>query len=132
MKSLAVPLLLALLGTAAGCASSSTRADEAAAADIAPAPAPIQAAAADARLVEMQTSLTELLERIDVLNDRIARLETAVSEPGRQPVVAAVPMASAPAPAPRARVVEAPPPSNPEPRDFKCHIPQNPIFPARR
>lgn len=116
MKLIAVPMLLALLGGAAGCASSSSRADEAAAADIAPAPAPIQAAAADARLVEMQTSLTELLERIDVLNDRIARLETTVSESGRQPAMAAAPSTSVPAPAPRARVVEAPPPSMPEPQ----------------
>jgi tol-pal system protein YbgF len=34
-------------------------------------------AASDARLAEMQTSMTELLERIDVLNARIARLEAA-------------------------------------------------------
>ena len=44
----------------------------------APDAAPAASAAAspsDSRLAEMQTALTELLERIDVLNDRIARLE---------------------------------------------------------
>ena len=48
-------------------------------------------AAPDPRLGEVQTQLTELLERIDVLNDRIARLEeggaaaapAAVSAPSR-------------------------------------------------
>jgi len=38
-------------------------------------PPPAQPQAADTRLDELQTTLTELLERIDVLNDRIARLE---------------------------------------------------------
>jgi tol-pal system protein YbgF len=37
--------------------------------------------ASDARLAEMQTSMTELLERIDVLNARIARLESSPSQP---------------------------------------------------
>lgn len=37
--------------------------------------------AAEARLAEMQTSMTELLERMDVLNARIARLESSQSEP---------------------------------------------------
>ena len=36
---------------------------------------PAPTAAPDPRLGEVQTQLTELLERIDVLNDRIARLE---------------------------------------------------------
>jgi len=56
-------------------------------------------AATDARLVEMQTSMTELLERMDVLNARIARLESSSPAEAR-PV---------PAPAPVPRVVEAPP-----------------------
>ncbi|MEO8032993.1 MAG: hypothetical protein ABI837_01060, partial [Acidobacteriota bacterium] len=116
MKRVAVPLLLALFCGATGCASSGTRADEAAAADIAPAPAPIQAAGSDARLVELQTSLTELLERIDVLNDRIARLETAASEPARAPAAWSAPaLAVVPAPLAPGRVVEAPPPMTIEP-----------------
>jgi len=46
------------------------------------APAAATNAATDARLAEMQTSMTELLERMDVLNARIARLESASpSEP---------------------------------------------------
>jgi len=49
-------------------------------------PPPDAAAAAsnpvsDARLAEIQTSMTELLERIDVLNARIARLESSSSQP---------------------------------------------------
>jgi tol-pal system protein YbgF len=36
-------------------------------------------AAPDPRLGEMQTQLTELLERIDVLNDRIARMEESAT-----------------------------------------------------
>lgn len=43
--------------------------------DDAPMSAPAQAAAPDPRIGEMQTTMTELLERIDVLNDRIAHLE---------------------------------------------------------
>jgi tol-pal system protein YbgF len=35
----------------------------------------------DARLAEMQTSMTELLERIDVLNERLNKLEQASSAP---------------------------------------------------
>jgi tol-pal system protein YbgF len=38
-------------------------------------PVPQQSAASDPRIGELQTAMTELLERIDVLNDRIARLE---------------------------------------------------------
>lgn len=40
-----------------------------------PMPAPPPVAAPDPRIAEMQTAMTELLERMDVLNDRIARLE---------------------------------------------------------
>jgi tol-pal system protein YbgF len=58
------------------------------------------ASAADPRIGEMQTQLTELLERIDVLNHRIAQLEEVR--------VAAPPPASAPArSAPEARTAEA-------------------------
>jgi tol-pal system protein YbgF len=75
MKRVAI-LLLLLVATA--CASS--RKGDDASADILPPPAPAQSAASEARLAELQTSLTELLERIDVLNDRIARLEAAAAE----------------------------------------------------
>lgn len=55
----------AVLALGAGCASAP----------------PVQAPAApDTRLGEIQTSMTELLERLDVLNDRIARLEHAQEE----------------------------------------------------
>jgi tol-pal system protein YbgF len=67
-------------------------------------PADVPAAAnavTDARLAEMQTSMTELLERMDVLNARIARLESS-SQAEARPV---------PVPAPVPRVVEAPPPA---------------------
>lgn len=64
-------------------------------------------AASDARLVEMQTSMTELLERMDVLNARIARLESSSQAEARP--VQALPRAVEPAPVPR--VVEAPPPA---------------------
>ena len=57
-----------------------------------PISAPVQAA--DPRVAELQTQLTELLERIDVLNDRIARFE----ENAVAPAPAAV---AAPAPQPR-------------------------------
>jgi len=61
--------------------------------------APPPQAAPDPRIGELQTAMTELLERIDVLNDRIARLEEApqstpeartTSEPAPAPVPASV------------------------------------------
>ena len=55
-------------------------------------PAPATAEQTDARIAEMQTTMTELLERIDVLNDRIAKLEAAgatVSSPAPPSVTAA-------------------------------------------
>ncbi len=71
--------------------------------------------ATEARLAELQTSMTELLERMDVLNARIARLESSQNEPRvvQAPVRAAepvpVPRAAEPAPA----VVTAPAPVRP-------------------
>jgi tol-pal system protein YbgF len=65
---------------------------------------PASNAAADARLAEMQTSMTELLERMDVLNARIARLESTPSEshvvqtPARQIEPAPVPRVPEPSP----------------------------------
>jgi tol-pal system protein YbgF len=104
MKQLAA-LVLAL--SLAACATQ--RADENDPPSLVPpADAPTAAAnpATEARLVELQTSMTEMLERMDVLNARIARLESsAPSEPPR--VVTQPPARVEPAPVPR--VVEAPP-----------------------
>ena len=41
----------------------------------------------DPRIAELQTSMTELLERLDVLNARIAKLESAGSEQRAAPVL---------------------------------------------
>ena len=74
----------AVLALGAGCAS---------------APPPPPPAAADTGLADIQTSMTELLERLDVLNDRIARLERsqeeAASQPAPRPVPAPQPSAAA-------------------------------------
>ena len=95
MKNLAC-ISVALL--AAACASTQ---------DLEPdLPRPAPQAAPDPRVGELQTQLTELLERIDVLNHRIAQLENAapaaavVPAPQQQP-------ASRPAPV---RTAEAAPP----------------------
>ena len=54
----------------------------------------------EGRLNEIQTQLTELLERLDVLNARIGKLETVpASTPAPAPVPAPVARALAPAPA---------------------------------
>ena len=76
MKKLCVASLL----FAAACASS-----PAAEPETMPA---AQTAAPDTRVSELQTQLTELLERIDVLNQRIAQLEENQVAPA--PVIAAV------------------------------------------
>jgi TolA-binding protein len=72
-----------LLIFAIGCAST----------DDVDAPSPVtvpQAAAPDPRVGELQTALTELLERLDVMNSRLARLEeggvTTTGATGSQPV----------------------------------------------
>ena len=83
----------------------------------------VQTAASDPRMAEMQTALTELLERIDVLNDRIARLEEAppTGGPAFSPPAAvaetvaetgglkpaAPPVAAEPAPQPQRALVAA-------------------------
>src|ERR1700719_974155 len=59
-------------------------------------PAPVQP---DARLAELQTSMTELLERLDGMNARLAKLEAAQSE--------------APAPVSR-RATDTPPAATPQ------------------
>ncbi len=58
----------------AGCASS-RRPDE----PLVGSPPATGSADTDARIVQMQTSMTELLERLDVLNDRIAKLEVSIA-----------------------------------------------------
>jgi tol-pal system protein YbgF len=62
----AAPLLLLLT---LGCATAD-----------APEPMPAPVAAPDPRIGEMQTQMTELLERIDVLNERLARVEVRAEE----------------------------------------------------
>ena len=78
MRAVAAAATLALL--LAACASSRSR-DEV---NLPPPPppefpAPVQPAN-DPRLAELQTSMTELLERLDVMNDRLAKLEAAQSD----------------------------------------------------
>jgi tol-pal system protein YbgF len=64
-----------------------------------PAPAIVPA---DTRLADLQASMTEMLERLDVMNDRITRLERAVEERG------APPPSPVQQPAPKPRTGEAP------------------------
>ncbi len=108
MKKLAAVVLL----LCAACAST----DDA----VAPAPQPVPAAGADARVAELQTTLTELLERLDVLNDRIARLEEGAS--------VGVVQASTPAPAPVPAAT--PTPTTPQ-REVGTSVPQRAVVGAR-
>lgn len=88
MKKLAVASVLML---SIGCAST----------DDAPEPVTVpQVAAPDPRIGELQTAMTELLDRLDVMNSRLARLEE-----GGMAVAAAAPVPSA---APVAEVGETP------------------------
>jgi tol-pal system protein YbgF len=115
MKQVAAAILLAL--SLAGCASNRAAGEDVGPPSLVPppdaAPAPTNPAT-EARLAELQVSMTELLERLDVLNSRIAKLEAAegesrvVAQPqtrAAEPV--AVPRALEPVPVPR--VAEAPP-----------------------
>jgi tol-pal system protein YbgF len=72
MKQLAVALLLLL---SVACAT----VDDAPEPVTAPPPAP------DPRVGELQTAMTELLERLDVMNSRLARLEEPAAVPVAQP-----------------------------------------------
>jgi tol-pal system protein YbgF len=76
-------------------------------------PAAETAAAPDSRIGELQTQLTELLERIDVLNQRIAVLEEG---PAPAAQVVSQPPARPAAPAPVERRAEARPTSAPAPQ----------------
>lgn len=74
MKSLA---LVCCLFAVVSCASSRHKDDE----PLVGAPVAAPSAEGDARLAQMQTSLTEMLERLDVINDRIAKLEAGAVMP---------------------------------------------------
>jgi tol-pal system protein YbgF len=68
-------IVLLAVGLAA-CSSSRSKDDEP---STIPPPQPVSPST-DARLNDLQTSLTELLERLDVLNARVARLEASQGE----------------------------------------------------
>src|SRR5947208_15179297 len=87
MKKLAPAFVLILF---AACASSQAAKD---AADDVPTPPP-PGPTVEQRLTDMQTSMTEMLERLDVLSDRIARMEAETPVGGQAPS----PVQSAPAP----------------------------------
>jgi tol-pal system protein YbgF len=80
MRVLAAATLVLLLTTACG---SSGHAKDAPAVTPPPAEFPVPAASSEAndvRLRDLQTSMTELLERIDIVNDRLAKLEAAQAD----------------------------------------------------
>ena len=89
---------LAIFFLLAAACSSSRKTDELPA--LVPPAQPIATQSADAQIAALQTSMTELLERIDVLNARIAKLESGgQAVPAVQPTPAP---ATAPAPVPKA------------------------------
>jgi tol-pal system protein YbgF len=73
------------------CASSKQKPDEP---SYVPPPQAIASPSVDAQLANLQTSLTELLDRLDVLNARIAKLESGSGAP---PPSAASPIPRSPA-----------------------------------
>ena len=88
----------ALVLAAAGCALSKKNDDVV---DIVPPAQTIaqaQSAAAESRIEALQTSMTELLERLDVMNARIAKLEAGNVAPAPSPAVVASPAAESAAP----------------------------------
>ncbi len=104
MKPLCAAVLVLF---AAACASSPAAEPETM-------PAPQTAASdqhSDERMAEMQTQLTELLERIDVLNQRIAQLEENQVVPAPvavRPSAPAIPLSEAPASQPERAAAPAP------------------------
>jgi tol-pal system protein YbgF len=123
MKRFAV-VLLAL--AAAGCQSS--RKGDDLSGEVYPPPAPLQSAATDARLTELQTSMTELLERIDVLNDRMSRLEStnaALAAPA--PVMAVAQPQPQPMPQPRAGEQQLSPVPMAQPMPMSMPMPVAPV-----
>lgn len=93
MKQAAAAALLLLF-----CACASSQDDDGP--SYVPAAETPSASAPDPRIGELQTQMTELLERLDVLNDRIARIESA-------------PVPAAPAPQQVAQEQPPPPPARP-------------------
>src|SRR5439155_8325488 len=87
-------IVLLAVGLAA-CGSSRSKDDEP---STIPPPQPV-GQSTDARLNDLQTSLTELLERLDVLNARIARLEASQ---GEQPAASSDRVTTLPVPTPQA------------------------------
>jgi tol-pal system protein YbgF len=109
MKKLAA-LMVILLASACG----STQAARDAADDVPTPPPP--GPTVDQRLTDMQTSMTEMLERLDVLSDRIARMETDGVGQAPSPVASAVqapPSGQARAPVPT-QEPQPPPPAEPK------------------
>lgn len=72
-----------------------------------PDPTAVVVPSSDPRIGELQTSMTELLERIDVLNARIAKLEAGPPAPA--PVRVITPVVPPAAPAPAIQPVQAQP-----------------------
>jgi tol-pal system protein YbgF len=97
----ALPATLILV---AGCATGGGGSSAPAAA---PAPA-MEAAAPDSHVDDLQKSVTELADRLEVMSDRLQRLETANEAPVRS--------ASSPAPLVERPAVAEVPPSHPQPR----------------
>jgi tol-pal system protein YbgF len=97
MKKLTVAATAAAIAMLSfGCASAGD----------APEPVTVPQAAPDLRIGELQTAMTELLERLDVMNSRLARLEEGATSVGVAPVPMPAPIpppiretaAAAPAP----------------------------------
>jgi tol-pal system protein YbgF len=100
----------------------------------APEPMPAPAPAPDPRVGELQTAMTEMLERLDVMNSRLNRLEEngGASAMAAQPVRAELRVeAAAPAPAPEPAVREEAVPEaatpSPEPVTRTAAAPQQPV-----
>ncbi len=66
---------------------------------------------ADVRTSELQTSMTELLERLDVMNERLARLEEASEGGSPAPATGARATSPAPVPSPSTARVISPEPA---------------------
>ncbi len=94
-------VVMAMIAVASGCASSQTARE-----DDVPTPPP-PGPSVEQRLTEMQTAMTEMLERLDVMSDRLARVELERQAPAtapaehaeRQPAPPAEHAAPAPVPA---------------------------------
>ncbi len=67
--------MLAIVAVVSGCASSKAERE-----DDVPTPPP-PGPSVEQRLTEMQTAMTEMLERLDVMSDRLARVEAGVQAP---------------------------------------------------